>query len=157
MKGDVLKKSVTDPQQWLDKLTSLSVIVESALFGSDIHAVVSNYNASFFLETFPIRHLRTCHDRCQTKSLVQSVSEEQKLHHPRPYCCHNNDNSRTANLVNSFQSRQITRAFIRSRYFQAERYIDNDRQAKDLYEDEAGFQAVLFRTNLLFEPYTKVI
>jgi ABC-2 type transport system permease protein len=37
-------------------------------------------------------------------------------------------------LDNSFQSRQITRAFIRSRYFQAERYINNDRQVKDLID-----------------------
>lgn len=42
MKGDVLKISLPNSQQWLDKLTSLTVISESALFGSDIHAVVSN-------------------------------------------------------------------------------------------------------------------
>lgn len=38
-------------------------------------------------------------------------------------------------LDNSPQSRQITRAFVRSRYFQAKRYIDNDRQAKDLIDN----------------------
>jgi ABC-2 type transport system ATP-binding protein len=42
MKGDVLKISLPNSQQWLDKLTALPVISESALFGSDIHAVVSD-------------------------------------------------------------------------------------------------------------------
>jgi ABC-2 type transport system permease protein len=37
-------------------------------------------------------------------------------------------------LDNTPQSREITRAFVRSRYFQAKRYIDNDRQAKDLID-----------------------
>jgi ABC-2 type transport system ATP-binding protein len=46
MKGDVLKISLPDSQQWLDKLTSLPVIVESALFGTDIHAVVSDVSTA---------------------------------------------------------------------------------------------------------------
>jgi len=37
-------------------------------------------------------------------------------------------------LDNTPQSRQITRAFIRSRYFHATHYIDNDRQVKDLID-----------------------
>jgi ABC-2 type transport system permease protein len=37
-------------------------------------------------------------------------------------------------LDNSLQSRQITRAFVRSRYFYAKRYIDTDRQARDLID-----------------------
>jgi ABC-2 type transport system ATP-binding protein len=37
----VLKISLPNSQQWLDKLTALPVISETALFGSDIHAVVS--------------------------------------------------------------------------------------------------------------------
>jgi len=32
------------------------------------------------------------------------------------------------------ESREITRAFVRSRYFQATRYIDNDRQVRDLLD-----------------------
>ena len=42
MKGDVLKISLPNSQQWLDKLTAMPVISETALFGSDIHAVVSD-------------------------------------------------------------------------------------------------------------------
>jgi ABC-2 type transport system ATP-binding protein len=42
MKGDVLKISLPDSQQWLERLAALPVVTESALFGSDIHAVVSN-------------------------------------------------------------------------------------------------------------------
>jgi ABC-2 type transport system ATP-binding protein len=42
MKGDVLKISLPNSQQWLDKLTALPAISETALFGSDIHAVVSD-------------------------------------------------------------------------------------------------------------------
>ena len=42
MKGDVLKISLPDSQQWLEKLAALPGITESALFGSDVHAVVSN-------------------------------------------------------------------------------------------------------------------
>src|SRR4030042_196246 len=37
-------------------------------------------------------------------------------------------------LDNSSQSRQITRAFVRSRYFQAKHYIDNDLRAKELID-----------------------
>jgi ABC-2 type transport system ATP-binding protein len=46
MKGDVLKISLPSSQQWLDKLTALPVISETALFGSDIHAVVSDAAAA---------------------------------------------------------------------------------------------------------------
>lgn len=42
MKGDVLKISLPNSQQWLDKLIAQPEILESALFGSDIHAVVSD-------------------------------------------------------------------------------------------------------------------
>jgi ABC-2 type transport system permease protein len=45
-------------------------------------------------------------------------------------------------LDNSFQSRQITRAFVRSRYFQAKHYIDNDQQVRDLI-DESVVKVVL--------------
>jgi len=37
-------------------------------------------------------------------------------------------------LDNTPQSREITRAFVRSRYFQATRYIGSDRQVKDLID-----------------------
>ena len=37
-------------------------------------------------------------------------------------------------LDNTSQTREITRAFIMSRYFQATYYIDNDRQARDLID-----------------------
>jgi ABC-2 type transport system permease protein len=37
-------------------------------------------------------------------------------------------------LDNSLHSRRITRAFVRSRYFYAKRYIDNDNQARDLID-----------------------
>ena len=46
MRGDVLKISLADSQQWLEKLASLPVVAECALFGSDIHAVVSDAAAS---------------------------------------------------------------------------------------------------------------
>jgi ABC-2 type transport system ATP-binding protein len=42
MKGDVLRISLPDSQQWLDKLNALPFVSECALFGSDIHAVVSD-------------------------------------------------------------------------------------------------------------------
>jgi len=42
MKGDVVKISLPDSQQWLERLAALPVVTESALFGSDIHAVVSS-------------------------------------------------------------------------------------------------------------------
>src|SRR4030042_6792121 len=45
-------------------------------------------------------------------------------------------------LDNSSQSRQITRAFVRSRYFQAKHYIDNDLRAKELI-DKSVAKAVL--------------
>jgi ABC-2 type transport system ATP-binding protein len=46
MKGDVLKISLPDSQQWLERLAALPVVTESALFGSDIHAVVSDAAAA---------------------------------------------------------------------------------------------------------------
>ncbi len=46
MKGDVLKISLPDSPQWLERLAALPVVTESALFGSDIHAVVSNAAAA---------------------------------------------------------------------------------------------------------------
>jgi ABC-2 type transport system ATP-binding protein len=46
MKGDVLKIALGDSQQWLERLAALPVISESALFGSDIHAVVSDAAAA---------------------------------------------------------------------------------------------------------------
>jgi ABC-2 type transport system permease protein len=45
-------------------------------------------------------------------------------------------------LDNSPQSRQITRAFVRSRYFQATRYIDTDYQVRDLI-DKSDVKVVL--------------
>jgi ABC-2 type transport system ATP-binding protein len=42
MKAGVLKISMPDTQQWLEKISALPVISESALFGSDIHAIVSD-------------------------------------------------------------------------------------------------------------------
>lgn len=43
------------------------------------------------------------------------------------------------------ESREITRAFVRSRYFQATAYIDNDRQARDLLDK--SFVKVVLRFN----------
>jgi ABC-2 type transport system ATP-binding protein len=57
MKGYVLKISLPDSQQWLEKLAALPVITESALFGSDIHAIVSNAaTASSLIRQFFDQH-----------------------------------------------------------------------------------------------------
>jgi ABC-2 type transport system ATP-binding protein len=57
MKGDVLKVSLPDSQQWLERLAALPVIVESALFGSDIHVVVPNATiASSLIKQFFDQH-----------------------------------------------------------------------------------------------------
>jgi ABC-2 type transport system ATP-binding protein len=57
MKGDVLKISLPDSQQWLDKLNALPAVTECALFGSDIHAVVSDAStASQFIKKFLDQH-----------------------------------------------------------------------------------------------------
>lgn len=57
MKGDVLKISLPDSQRWLERLAGLPVISQSALFGSDIHAVVSNAaTASSLIRQFLNQH-----------------------------------------------------------------------------------------------------
>jgi ABC-2 type transport system ATP-binding protein len=57
MNVDVLKISLPDSQQWLEKLAALPVITESALFGSDIHAIVSNAaTASSLIRQFFDQH-----------------------------------------------------------------------------------------------------
>jgi ABC-2 type transport system permease protein len=45
-------------------------------------------------------------------------------------------------LDNTPQTREITRAFVRSRYFQATQYIDNDRQVRELI-DKSVIKVVL--------------
>jgi ABC-2 type transport system ATP-binding protein len=40
MKNDVLEISLPDSQEWIERLTALSVVREAALFGTAIHAVV---------------------------------------------------------------------------------------------------------------------
>jgi len=74
MKGDVLKISLPNSQQWLDKLTSLSVISESALFGSDIHAVVSDATtASPLIKQFLDQHAVTGYTIHQIEPSLEDV------------------------------------------------------------------------------------
>ena len=40
MKNDVLEIYIPDPEKWSEKLKTLEVVKETALFGSGIHAVV---------------------------------------------------------------------------------------------------------------------
>jgi ABC-2 type transport system ATP-binding protein len=57
MKGYVLKISLPDSQEWLERLAALPVVTESALFGSDIHVVVSNATtASSLIKQFLDQH-----------------------------------------------------------------------------------------------------
>ncbi len=46
MKGFVLKISLPKPEQWLDRLSALDFISETALFGADIHIVVPDVEVS---------------------------------------------------------------------------------------------------------------
>ncbi len=46
MKGFVLKISLSRPEQWLDRLSKLEFVSETALFGADIHVVVPDIKSS---------------------------------------------------------------------------------------------------------------
>jgi ABC-2 type transport system ATP-binding protein len=53
MTNDILEIVVPDVQDWLEKLTSLDFIKETALFGNTIHAVVTDVQqAKHSLEKF---------------------------------------------------------------------------------------------------------
>jgi ABC-2 type transport system ATP-binding protein len=91
MKGDVLKISLPNSQQWLDKLIALPVISESALFGSDIHAVVSDATtASPLIKQFLDRHKVTGYTIGQIEpsledvfvSLIENYDRENRKNEP---------------------------------------------------------------------------
>jgi ABC-2 type transport system ATP-binding protein len=91
MKGDVLKISLLSSQQWLDKLTALPVISESALFGSDIHAVVSDATMALpFIKQFFDRHKVTGYTIGQIEpsledvfiSLIENYDRENRKNEP---------------------------------------------------------------------------
>ncbi|MGE5196881.1 MAG: ABC transporter ATP-binding protein [Deltaproteobacteria bacterium] len=46
MREDVLKISVANAQDWIDKLSKLEVVKESALFGAALHAIVKDASAA---------------------------------------------------------------------------------------------------------------
>jgi ABC-2 type transport system ATP-binding protein len=91
MKGDVLKISLPNSQQWLDKLIALPVISESALFGSDIHAVVSDATTALpLIKQFLDRHTVTGYTIGQIEpsledvfvSLIESYDRENRKNEP---------------------------------------------------------------------------
>jgi len=62
MKGDVLNISLPDSQQWLEKLGQLPVVTDSALFGTDIHIVVSDASGAIpvIKDFFAQQNVTTC-------------------------------------------------------------------------------------------------
>jgi len=74
MKGNVLKISLSGSQQWLDKLAALPVVSECALFGSDIHAVVSDAStASQLIRQFLDQHTVTDYTIQQIEPSLEDV------------------------------------------------------------------------------------